>query len=64
MTIRRLGPLVRALSLSLSLPAVVRYSTCDPPHEQWLVGLGAGGVSQEKEAASTSVVVGVELEHC
>ena len=58
-----LGLLVRALLLLFSLPAVVRHSTCDPPHEQWLVGLGAGGVSRE-EAASTSVVVGVELEHC
>jgi hypothetical protein len=59
-----LGPLVCALSSSLSLPAVIRYSTYNPPHEQWLVGLGAGGVSREKEAASTSMVVGVELEHC
>jgi hypothetical protein len=23
---------------------IMRYSTCNPPHEQWLVGLEAGGV--------------------
>jgi len=32
-----------------------RHSTCDPPHEQWLVGLEAGGVS------SIALYVGVVI---
>jgi len=37
-------------------PLSCRRSTCDPPHEQWLMGLGAGGVSPEM-AASTWLVL-------
>jgi len=50
------GSVVLGLSLSLShpLPLLIvvtaachhgGHSTCDPPHEQWLMRLGAGGVS-------------------